>query len=160
MEKKFILNGVDITVTEFKQTSEGVSFKYQGKSYSFSLVMKEDRSLILDDGEKFRVTVGSANKDGESIVMAKGREARISLGGLRIKKNRAHTGGLTSPMPGKIFKVLKEVGSEVKKGEPILILEAMKMEHPIRSDKDGKVKKIAYKVGELVQGGVSLAEVE
>jgi biotin carboxyl carrier protein len=36
----------------------------------------------------------------------------------------------------------------------------MKMEHSIRSDKDGKVKKIIYKTGEMVQGGVSLAEVE
>ena len=63
-------------------------------------------------------------------------------------------------MPGKIFKIVKDAGTEVKKGEPILILEAMKMEHSIRSDKDGKVKKIFYKVGELVQGGVILAEVE
>ena len=63
-------------------------------------------------------------------------------------------------MPGKIFKILKDVGSQVKKGEPILILEAMKMEHSIRSDKDGIVKKINFKVGELVQGGVTLAEVQ
>jgi pyruvate carboxylase subunit B len=63
-------------------------------------------------------------------------------------------------MPGKIFKILKSQDSEVKKGETILILEAMKMEHAIRSDKDGKVKKIFFNVGELVQGGVILAEVE
>ena len=92
--------------------------------------------------------------------MANGREAIGSVAGKKVKKAGAHAGGLTSPMPGKIFKVLKEAGSEVKKGEPILILEAMKMEHSIRSDKDGKVKKINYKVGELVQGGVTLAEVE
>ena len=60
----------------------------------------------------------------------------------------------------KIFKILKEAGAEVKKGEAILILEAMKMEHSIRSDKDGKVKKIFFQVGQLVQGGVILAEVE
>ncbi|MBO0400784.1 3-methylcrotonyl-CoA carboxylase, partial [Aeromonas veronii] len=78
------------------------------------------------------------------------------LAGKKMKKAGAHTGGLTSPMPGKIFKIVKEVGSEVKKGETILILEAMKMEHSIRSDKDGKVKKISYQVGELVQGGVTL----
>jgi 3-methylcrotonyl-CoA carboxylase alpha subunit len=63
-------------------------------------------------------------------------------------------------MPGKIFKILRGPGEEVKKGEPILILEAMKMEHSIRSDKDGKVKKISYQVGELVQGGAVLAEVD
>jgi 3-methylcrotonyl-CoA carboxylase alpha subunit len=42
----------------------------------------------------------------------------------------------------------------------VLILEAMKMEHSIRADKDGIVKKIFFQVGQLVQGGVILAEVE
>lgn len=160
MEKKFTVNGVDITVKDFEHGPEGLSFNYEGKGYCFALVTKEDHSLILDNGERFRATIGTPNKDGESIVMVKGREAKISVAGKKTKKERGHAGGLASPMPGKIFKILKDVGSEVKKGEPILILEAMKMEHPIRSDKDGKVKKIIYKIGELVQGGVNLAEVE
>ncbi len=160
MEKKFILNGTDIVVKDFKQSAQSLTFNYEGKTYCFDLVTKEDHVVILDDGQKFKATVGSANKDGESIVMVKGREAKISYAGQRIKKHKTHAGGLTSPMPGKIFKILKELGSEVKKGEPILILEAMKMEHSICSDKDGKVKKISYKVGELVQSGVTLAEVE
>jgi len=94
------------------------------------------------------------------MVIAGGKEAILSEAGKKMKKAGAHAGGLTSPMPGKIFKVLKEAGSEVKKGDAILILEAMKMEHSIRSDKDGKVKKIFFQVGQLVQGGVTLAEVE
>ena len=94
------------------------------------------------------------------MVIAAGKEAIIAEAGKKMKKAASHAGGLTSPMPGKIFKILKDAGSEVKKGEPILILEAMKMEHSIRSDKDGKIKKIFFKVGELVQGGVTLAEVE
>ena len=94
------------------------------------------------------------------MIFSNGREALGSAQGKKIKKSGAMSGGLKSPMPGKIFKVLKDVGSEVKKGEPILILEAMKMEHSIRSDKDGIVKSINFKVGELVQGGVTLAEVQ
>ena len=94
------------------------------------------------------------------MVICNGKEAILSSAGKKMKKVGAQAGGLTSPMPGKIFKVIKDSGSEVKKGETILILEAMKMEHSIRSDKDGKVKKINFQVGELVQGGVVLAEVE
>ena len=160
MEKKFTVNGVDITVKDFEQGPKGLSFTYEGQGYCFALVTKEDHALILDNGERFRATVGSPNIEGDSIIMVRGREARVSLAGKKIKKDRAHTGGLASPMPGKIFKILKEVGAAVQKGEPILILEAMKMEHPIRSDKDGKIKKIIYKAGELVQANVILAEVE
>lgn len=160
MEKVFILNGQEIKVQDYKSTPEGVSFVYNGKSFSYRLVSKDGHEMILDNNGRFKAAVSTPNKDGEFIVMARGHEAIGSSGGKKTKKAGAHAGGLTSPMPGKIFKVLKETGSEVKKGEAILILEAMKMEHSIRSDKDGIVKKINYAVGALVQGGVTLAEVD
>lgn len=160
MDKSFIINGVEVKALDFKKSGETVSFTLEGKAYVFNLISQNGTELLLDDGSRFKAAISSANSDGESIAMAKGREAIISTGAKKSKRSAGHAGGLTSPMPGKIFKVIKEAGSEVKKGETILILEAMKMEHSIRSDKDGKVKKINFKVGELVQGGVTLAEVE
>ena len=160
MEKTFILNGQELKVQDYKQTPETVSFLFNNKAYTYSLVTKVGTDLILDRGERIKASVGSLNRDGEAMVIANGREAVGSLGGKKLKKAGAVAGNLTSPMPGKIFKILKNSGDEVKKGEAILILEAMKMEHSIRSDKDGKVKKVLFQVGELVQGGVTLAEVE
>lgn len=160
MEKTFSINGQEIKVQDYKNNGDSVSFVLNGKNHFYMLVSKDGSEMILDNGGRFKAAVGTPNRDGDSVIMANGREAIGSVAGKKVKKAGAHAGGLTSPMPGKIFKVLKEAGSEVKKGEPILILEAMKMEHSIRSDKDGKVKKINYKVGELVQGGVTLAEVE
>ncbi len=161
MEKTFIINGVEKKVTEYKNDGKTVSFSLGGKEYSYSLIHRDSGELVLGGEKRIRAAVGQPNGDGDSIVMADGREAIVALaGGKKTKRTSGHAGGLTSPMPGKIFKILKAPGSEVKKGEPILILEAMKMEHSIRSDKDGKVKEIFYKVGELVQGGVTLAEVE
>ena len=160
MEKKFNIAGEEVTVHEFKQTQDGVSFILNGKTYNYKLVDRNGFELILENGERIKAAVGTPNRDGDSMVIAGSRETVGSLAGKKVKKAGAHAGGLTSPMPGKIFKIVKEIGSEVKKGETILILEAMKMEHSIRSDKDGKVKKISYQVGELVQGGVTLAEVE
>lgn len=160
MEKLFLINGQEIKVQDYKNNGEVVSFKLNNKEYTYTLISRDGHELVLDNGSRFKAAVGSPNKEGESMVIANGKEGVASLSGKKMKKSGAHSGGLTSPMPGKIFKVLKDQGSEVKKGEPILILEAMKMEHSIRSDKDGKVKKINYKVGELVQGGVTLAEVE
>ncbi len=161
MNKKFILNGQEITVEDYKHAADVVSFSYEGMSYSYSMVSKDGFSMILESqGVRFNAAVGSPGRDGECMVMARGREGVISEAGKKMKKAGALAGGLTSPMPGKIFKVLKEKGSDVKKGDAILILEAMKMEHSIRADKDGVVKNIFYQVGQLVQGGVVLAEVE
>jgi biotin carboxyl carrier protein len=160
MEKKFLINGLEILVEDFKKDHESVSFLLNGKKYSYSVVMKDGGELILQGNSRFKGYVSKANREGESFVMALGREALISGTGKKLKKASGGAGSLVSPMPGKIFKIVKEVGAEVAKGETILILEAMKMEHSIRADKDGKVKKIMFKTGELVQGGVTLAEVE
>lgn len=160
MDKTFVINGEEVKVNDFKTGEEGVSFVLNGKTYSYQLVNRDGFEMVIDHGGRFKASVSSPSRDGESMIIADGKEAYGALAGKKMKKAGAQGGSLTSPMPGKIFKIVKEVGNEVKKGEPILILEAMKMEHSIRSDKDGKVKKINFKVGELVQGGVTLAEVE
>lgn len=160
MEKIFHINGVEVKVQNFRHSRESLSFTLNGQEYHYTLISRDGQEMILDNGNRFKVAVGTPNKEGESMVIANGKEAIVSVASKKMKKAGAHAGGLKSPMPGKIFKVLKNAGEEVKKGEAILILEAMKMEHSIRSDKDGKVKKVFFKVGELVQGGVILAEVE
>lgn len=160
MEKKFSINGQELSVTSYRKTGDSVSFELNGKSYSFNLIAKDGTEIILESERKIKAYIGKANRDGETIVIAKGRECLVSIAGKKAKKAVGGAGNLTSPMPGKIFKIVKEVGSPVSKGETILILEAMKMEHSIRADKDGKVKKILFKTGDLVQGGVTLAEVE
>jgi 3-methylcrotonyl-CoA carboxylase alpha subunit len=160
MEKTFIINGQEVKVEDYDHKGDSVSFTLNGKKHFYMLITKDQEFLILDNGGRFKAAVSSPNRDGESMIFSNGREATGSAQGKKIKKSGSESGGLKSPMPGKIFKILKDVGSEVKKGEPILILEAMKMEHSIRSDKDGIVRLIHFKVGELVQGGVTLAEVQ
>lgn len=161
MDKSFNINGSEVKVQDFKHSHDTVSFTFEGKNYFYSLISRDGHEMVLDDkGGRFKAAVGTANTDGEVMVIAGGKEAVVSEAGRKIKKAGRHAGSLVSPMPGKIFKIVKAVGEEVKKGEAILVLEAMKMEHSIRSDKDGKVGKIFFQVGQLVQGGVILAEVE
>jgi biotin carboxyl carrier protein len=71
---------------------------------------------------------------------------------------RAHAGGLESPMPGVVTRVMVKAGEPVEKGQPLLALEAMKMEHLIRAPRAGVVRTIAASVGQMVQGGVPLVE--
>lgn len=159
MEKKFIINGQEVKVQDFTHKGDTLSFVLNGTKHFYMLISKDEEFSILDNGGRFKAAVSTPNRDGDSMVLSNGREAIGTTQSKKFKEKGAASGGLKSPMPGKIFKVLKDVGSTVKKGEPILILEAMKMEHSIRSDKDGTVKQINFKVGELVQGGVVLAEV-
>ena len=59
-------------------------------------------------------------------------------------------------MPGVVLKILAKAGDVVKKGAPLIVLEAMKMEHPISAPYDGTVAAVNCKEGEMVQPGVQL----
>jgi acetyl/propionyl-CoA carboxylase alpha subunit len=68
-------------------------------------------------------------------------------------------GGLTAPMPGLVVRVLAQVGDVVEQGRPLVVLEAMKMEHTITSPHEGTVTGIAVSQGDQVERGAVLAEV-
>lgn len=67
---------------------------------------------------------------------------------------------VVSPMPGKVVRVHVKEGDVVKQGQPLMVLEAMKMEHSIVAPCDGVVTKLMFETGSIVSDGVSLAEVE
>ncbi len=67
---------------------------------------------------------------------------------------------LQSPMPGTVIKLLVEPGQTVSEGQPLLIIEAMKMEHTIAAPYAGTVVKLPYAVGAQVAGGAALVELE
>ena len=67
---------------------------------------------------------------------------------------------LTAPMPATVLRILVVPGAHVKKGEPVIVLEAMKMEWPIRALADGVLKAVHCHEGELVQADQTLVEME
>jgi acetyl/propionyl-CoA carboxylase alpha subunit len=74
---------------------------------------------------------------------------------------RAHsTQSLTAPMPATVLKVQVKPGDTVKKGDIVVVLEAMKMELPIRAPGDGVVATVSCREGELVQADAMLVELE
>jgi 3-methylcrotonyl-CoA carboxylase alpha subunit len=72
----------------------------------------------------------------------------------------ATEGGLTAPMPGKVIALLATVGESIAQGAPLLVLEAMKMEHVVTAPSAGKVKAFYYAAGEQVVDGAELVEFE
>lgn len=69
-------------------------------------------------------------------------------------------GSLIAPMPGKILQINTKKGAKVSKGEPLMILEAMKMEHTIKANADGFVSEVFVKVGDQVENGADLMKVD
>ena len=67
---------------------------------------------------------------------------------------------LSAPMPATVLKVLVAPGASVRKGDTLLVLEAMKMELPVRCAADGVVRSVLCQEGELVQPGAVLVELE
>ena len=79
---------------------------------------------------------------------------------VRSRPSASDSGALTSPMPGKVVKVLVNEGDEVAVGEPLVVVEAMKMENELVATRAGSVKKVHVQPGDTVEGGAQLITVE
>tara|TARA_X000000950_G_scaffold274998_1_gene360776 strand:+ start:789 stop:1316 length:528 start_codon:yes stop_codon:yes gene_type:complete len=87
--------------------------------------------------------------EGEQFILSKNKKSLSKTSG-------DGDGQLLSPMPGKILQVLVNAHDNVKAGQSLIVMEAMKMEHTIKAGFDGKVEKIFFNEGDLVEGDVEL----
>ncbi len=117
----------------------------------------------------FKIEIGGKSYSGFFFKSENFIDLHLSSGNFRIslpsqRKSRSATshteGGLTAPMPGKVVKIFSQVGDSVKKGEVLLILEAMKMEHKIIASQDGVIQKILFQEGDRISQGVDLIEMK
>ena len=120
------------------------------------VAMKDGRlSLMLDDQ---RVSGHVVRTGDEFHVFVDGRHWQLAWNDriAHAGEHDAEGGRLTAPMPGKIVALLVEAGATVEKGAPLLIMEAMKMEHTISAPANGKVAELLYAVGDQVAEGAQL----
>jgi len=116
-----------------------------GADYSIKLGATSLHGTVRRDGDIFHVFTG-------------GRHFALTYNDPMAHAGEAEAAGarLTAPMPGKVVAVLASKGQEVKKGDPLVIMEAMKMEHTIAAPSDGLVEEILYQVGDQVADGAPL----
>jgi 3-methylcrotonyl-CoA carboxylase alpha subunit len=123
-------------------------------------VRGEPDGTLLIEGPQ-RTTAWVAAVDGVRWVFLDGRVYELveSQQPGRTKRG-GHAGALSAPMPATVRRVLVEPGATVKAGDTLLILEAMKMELPVRASAAGQVRAVNCREGELVQPGVDLVEMD
>lgn len=127
-------------------------------------------SLAVEPLEGGRLRIETADGVTTAEVTAIGSKRFVRLGvmdfvfervaGGRGGATAAADGGLEAPMPGVVTRVLVAAGETVTRGQPLLAVEAMKMEHLVRAPRDGRVKALRVRPGELVQGGSALVDLE
>ncbi|PHQ67348.1 MAG: 3-methylcrotonyl-CoA carboxylase, partial [Sneathiella sp.] len=101
--------------------------------------------------------------DGSKVtVISNGRQVEFVLVQDEFEGSGedAGAGSIVSPMPGKIIQVFVEPGAEVRKGDPLIVLEAMKMEHTLTAAADGTVEDIFFETGDQVEDGAILVRLD
>ena len=158
MKKKLMINEEEVEIDLEQSSSEEVLFSYEGKKYLFRKKYINDKFIDFDDhGQKLNCSYAKIEKqffvdiDGDSYNIQEVRKNR--------SKKNSDANRMTSPMPGKVISVLVEEGDLVKKGDSLIVLEAMKMEHTIKANKDGVVEKVEFKKGDLVEGNIELISI-
>jgi 3-methylcrotonyl-CoA carboxylase alpha subunit len=141
-------------------------FKYLPHGWELTIKgIDVDVSLMTRGGVELSIKLGDTSVHGR--VRRDGDAFHVFAGGghhtLHHNDPLAHAGEteseggrLTAPMPGKVVAVLAAQGQDVKKGDPLVIMEAMKMEHTIAAPHDGTVDEVLYAVGDQVTDGAPL----
>jgi len=159
-----------------------------GKTHRLELTKREKTWLCKVDDQQIEVDAALTARDVMSILLggdafevkrerSLGGDLHLVIGSARyavvvedprsLRTRRAAGGGeaggpqkITAPMPGKIVRVMVAEKDDVKVGQGVLVMEAMKMQNEMKSPKDGRVQKIFTAEGSTVNAGDTLAVIE
>ena len=173
-ENANILKGMPTGWRNSRLPKQNLKLSYLDKELMISYKSNRDGSFDINQNTKARIKKWTSNgidievnnrrffskvtqDNDQAVVHGPWGDAlfniipRFSLPG-----NELQAGGLIAPMPGKVIDLKVKVGSKVKKGETLVILEAMKMEHQVKASADGKVTKVLIKKDDQLENGALL----
>jgi biotin carboxyl carrier protein len=123
--------------------------------------------LDRESGMTREVQVTPTSTRGELLVTIGGRAVVVAVNGRRSGRGGSDAAGsahgeqsVTAPMPGRVVRVLVSRGDEVAVRQPVVVVEAMKMENELRSPKAGRVKDVSVAPGTSVEAGRVLVVIE
>ena len=134
------VNGEDVQISIPESSTPGPNFEW-----------------IIIDGRPYELTVDDNLRwlraySGIHAIDIQDREARVT-------RPRSGDGRIKAPIPGLVTRILVQAGDQVQAEQPVIVLEAMKMENEIRAPFDGVVRSVAISPGETVIRGAVLAEI-
>jgi 3-methylcrotonyl-CoA carboxylase alpha subunit len=137
-------------------------FKSNVKNYSqFRALLQDNDTLIIQTDttfEKFRVFF---NDDDHTFdVFTPSAHHTLSIPAANYDSQAQSEGSLNAPMPGMVIAISCHQGTSVRKDQVLMIIEAMKMEHPIKAPFDGVIDEIFYQLGEQVNEGEPLLAIQ
>lgn len=143
-----------------ERTAEGI-VRIADLGGPYRVVEAGDGSLLVfDDTRRWRVLVSVNGSRCEVFVNGEVYDFQVEEAGRRRRAaGHAAAEAVTAPMPARVVRILVEAGAQVRRGDLVATLEAMKMELPLRSPRDGRVREVTCTEGELVQPGTPLMEI-
>ncbi|HVM74905.1 MAG TPA: biotin/lipoyl-containing protein [Candidatus Saccharimonadales bacterium] len=158
--------GARTRVVELERQGSGYSVKIDGVPVNADAMQIAPNTIsVLLDGQAFEVHV-TPSLDGTIKLQSGPHEFMAELRDPRAWQGRKHGASevegrqqILAPMPGKVIRLLVNVGDEVEAGQGLVVVEAMKMQNEIRSPKTGKVERLQVKEGQAVNAGEVLCVV-
>lgn len=148
VDNTMTINGNDMPVDILDLPQGGYSLKVNNKSYHVyieSVDYKNKTAVFNIDNKLIEVNV----EEPIDLLLSK-----MGINSANTKK----IDNIKAPMPGLILNLMIQEGDVIKKGQPILVLEAMKMENVFKAPVDATIKSIKVKVGEAVEKGAVMLE--
>jgi 3-methylcrotonyl-CoA carboxylase alpha subunit len=162
------LGGVGRQDLTFRDAAEDRTIQATAREPGW-LLQIDDRAVLANGDQRpdgaFAITIDDIRR--QVIVLAYGPETAVFIDGeswllveidpLAARQGEDPAGGrLSAPMPGRVTRLLVEAGSTVRRGQSLMVIEAMKMEHTIVAPADGKVEGVRFAVGDMVEEGAEL----
>ncbi|WP_288900969.1 acetyl/propionyl/methylcrotonyl-CoA carboxylase subunit alpha [uncultured Sneathiella sp.] len=157
---KFEINGMEVTT----------HIVYENGGYLIDLptgvlpvqVERTADGGILADIAGHKLSAAAVTQGNKIIVMTTGRQVELMqiIDDFDDAGSESGAGAITAPMPGKLIQIFIDSGATVAKGDPLVVLEAMKMEHTLTAPRDGIIEDIFFEVGDQVDEGTVLVRFE
>ena len=143
-----VINGNELEIDFVEQEDFHYAFEWKGKRFQCELVSRDqNKAIIKVNGVEYKFSLES--------IFSYVRKGMLSIGSDKQIENH-----ITAPMPGKIVDLFLNEGDLVNAGEPVLALEAMKMQNEITADCNGVIRKIRVTKGQSVMKDELLVEIQ
>ena len=154
---------------QLERREDAVLARVDGRSYDLKVLSLNNGEYLLFDGTEVYECLVGQNAERRQVFEVNLREHGYEVAVSDPKRLRSgevagsHNHGVArilAPMPGKVVRVLVEVGSEVEAGAGIVVVEAMKMQNEMKAPKSGTVVSLSAEMGATVNAGEVLAVIE